>query len=157
MAEMNVIRFVVIVDQLFTRSKSGAVWGRIYFEIDEGQFFPNREWTDLVAAFSRGWLDCLLQLAQGTTLRSTVPFYDGPFQVDIVAYSPGLVKLSFLGREDVRHSATAAIDALLKDGLSAAEKVLRNCQQLGWNNQDTEALETLLMQGANALARLGGA
>ena len=154
---MTPIRLVATFDQLFTRAKSGAVWGRIYFEIDDGQFFPNNEWTDLLVAFSCGWLDCLLQIAQGKTLKATVPFYDGPFAVDAAVNSPGVVQLSFVARETVKYAAKSAIETLLKDAVSAAGQVLTNCRDKGWTNKDTEALETLLTEGANVLAKFRSA
>src|SRR5438552_681734 len=80
----------------FGRSKSGAIWGTIYFQIGDNQFFPGKGWTDLVAAFVAGWLDGLLLVTTGTVAKQRVPFFDGPFAVDISMPQKCLANLSFV-------------------------------------------------------------
>jgi len=152
MAEMTSIRVRVIIDEFFTRSKSGAVWGRIYFEIGDDQFFPNKEWTDLVAAFSRGWLAGLLQIADRATTKERIPFYDGPFFVDASVSGPGVLDLKFCREEVVKHSASAGLRDSLQDAISISEQLLGHCRSRGWANADTEILETLVTQGTRVLA-----
>ena len=72
--------FLVIgEDRFFGRSKSGAIWGTIDFQIGDNQFFPGKGRTDLVAAFVAGWLDGLLLVTTGTVENQRVQFFDSPF------------------------------------------------------------------------------
>jgi hypothetical protein len=151
-AEVTSIQLRVRIDEFFKRSESGAIWGRVYFEIGDGSFFPDPGWTDLVAAFLRTWLGGLLQIAGETTTKERVPFYDGPFAVDVSLSSLGLLELGFVRKGTVRYSAEARIENLLQDAVSAAGQLLTNCQQKGWTNADTEALALLMEQGARTLA-----
>ena len=152
---MTPIKLMLTFDRFFTRSKSGAIWGRIYFEIGDGQFFPSNEWTDLVAAFMRGWLWGLLQIADGAATEESVPFYDGPFSVKVSANRAGVLGLSFVGREVVTGSATAGIKSLLQEAATITEQLLAHCQEKEWNNDDIEALPLLLAR-AERIARVSG-
>ncbi len=70
---------VVKEDQSFARSKSGTIWGTIYFQIGDNQFFPGKGWTDMVAAFVAAWLEGLVRVTNGTVANQRVHFFDGPF------------------------------------------------------------------------------
>jgi hypothetical protein len=65
---MRTLRLTVVDDKFFTRSKSGAIWGRVYFEIGDS-FFPDKGWTDLIAAFTTAWLEALTRIATGSVPR----------------------------------------------------------------------------------------
>ena len=146
------IHVKVTFDELFTRSRSGAIWGRVYFEIGDDDSFPNREWTDLVAAFLRIWLEVLLRSVQVGEESQRAEFLDGPFGVDMSTGSHGLLHLSFVGRDVVRYSIDAKVADLLQDAVSAVQQLIRKCEEKGWANADTEGLKSLVRQATKTLA-----
>jgi hypothetical protein len=137
---------VVEEDRFFARSTSGAIWGTIYFQIGDNQFFPGKGWTDLVAAFVAGWLDGLRAVRTGTVENHRVQFFDGPFAVDISMPQKGLASLSFVHNEESKFSKVAEIKHLRKHAVSVGRDLLLACQQRGWSNGDTEAIANLLQQ-----------
>jgi hypothetical protein len=139
------VLLVVEEDQFFTRSKYGAIWGTVYFQIGERQF-PGRGWTDLVAAFVGVWLRELLRATQGISRTVRVPFFDGPYAVDISMPQKGLANLSFVHDEIPVVSKTVDINHLLAHGHSVASELLSQCQRRQWSNQDTETLARVLKQ-----------
>jgi hypothetical protein len=145
---MKPVQLKIPIDHFFTRSSSGTIWGRIYFEIESDQVFPERGWTDMAAAFAGNWLRTLIELADGSATSSSIPFYDGPFTVAISKRKPGFVELAFSRRESVKHSTTARIELLLRNAIDVAHELLANCEQRGWSNADTEALTIGAKQGS---------
>lgn len=137
---------VVQEDGFFTRSKSGSIWGTVYFQIGESQFFPDKGWTDLVAAFVGGWLEGLLRIAEGISMKERVAFFDGPFAVDISMPQRGLVDLSFVHRDKPALSKAVEIKHLLAHGHSVARELLSLCQQRQWSDDDTETLARIVKQ-----------
>jgi hypothetical protein len=151
-AEMSEVRLKTPIDQTFTRAKSGVVWGRIYFEIDCGQFFPNSEWTDMVVAFELAWLRALLVFAEKRSSSESVRFYDGPFTVNLSANDLGSIELSLIHKEIARTVLKVTIESLLQNAVLVAEQLLSSCSGRDWSNADTEALATLL-EGARRRLR----
>jgi hypothetical protein len=141
---MSDIRLKTPIDQSFTRAKSGAVWGRIYFEIDSAEFFPDIEWTDMAVAFEVAWLRALFGLAEKQSVYECVRFYDGPFTVSVSLEGLGVVKLSLIHKEVVRSVVEASIESLLQDAILGAKESLAACVERNWNNADSEALAALL-------------
>jgi hypothetical protein len=137
---------VVEEDRFFARSKSGAIWGTIYFQIGDNQFFPGKGWTDLVAAFVAGWLDGLLQVTTGTVPNQRVHFLDGPFAVDISMPQKGLANLNFVHNDESKLFTVAEVKHLRAHAVSVGRELLLACQQKGWNNKGTEAIASLIQQ-----------
>src|ERR1700722_3881592 len=81
--EWKTVQLVFVVDQFLKQSKHGSIWGTIYFQIADSEFFPERGWTDLVGAFLRNWLDALISVAEGNAQKEEAPFLDGPLSVHI--------------------------------------------------------------------------
>ena len=133
-------------DEFFTRSKGGAIWGTVYFQIGDSQFFPGKGWTDLVAAFVAVWVEGLLRVAKGISEKERVPFFDGPFAVDISMPQKGLVNLSFVRDETPVLSKTVEIKHLLAHGHSGAHELLSRCQHRQWSNRDTENLARVVKE-----------
>jgi hypothetical protein len=148
---MTVILVTLVDDEMFHRSKLGAIWGTIYFQIDNDKFFPGQGWTDLSAAFARVWLEATLQFANATMDKKRVPFFDGPLAVDISAKSDGYVCLDFIHKDAVKVTTTAKIQDLLENALAVGSLLLQNCRARGWSNSDTEALEALTERGYRTL------
>lgn len=144
-AWLNVL-LVVQEDEFFTRSKHGTIWGTVYFQIGENEFFPSQGWTDLVAAFVGAWAEGLVRVAQGISKQERVPFFDGPFAVDISIRQKGFVDLSFVRDEKSTLSRTVEIKHLLAHGHSIARELLSLCQRRQWSNRDTETLARILEQ-----------
>jgi len=128
------------VDQHFTRAKSGTIWGTVYFELDEGQFFPNQDWTDLTVACVRNWLEMTLTLAEGTVSSNDIPFYDGPVRIEATATDSGMVDLRFLHRDVVKYTAKANSRDLLDNALMVGRQLMANCAERNWSNRDTDSL-----------------
>ena len=140
---LNVL-LVVEDDKFFTRSKSGAIWGTVYFQIGEGEFFPDQGWTDLVAAFVGAWMEGLIRVADGNSKQERIPFFDGPFAIDISMPEKEFVNLSFARYEKSVISKTVEIKHLLAHGQSIARELLSQCQKRQWSTPDTETLDRIL-------------
>jgi hypothetical protein len=146
---MSDIRLKTPIDQSFTRAKSGVVWGRIYFEIDNTESFPDSEWTDMAVAFEVAWLRALVGLAEKQSVFESVRFYDGPFAVSLSLEGLGMVKLSLIHKEVVRSVVEASIESLLQNAILGAKESLSACAERNWNNADSEALAALLKRVAH--------
>lgn len=151
---MMTVQLISTYDEFFDRSKSGAIWGRVYFQIGHSEFFPEKGWTDLVAAFLRGWLGVIVGVCDGKVTRETVHFLDGPLEVGIAAVGAHVVELSFLHRGARKLSALTEVKGLLKNALLVTEELLDRCREKNWTNQDTEVLAELAKQGMLALERM---
>ncbi len=138
------VRLVVQEDEFFALSKHGAIWGTVYFQIGENQFFPGQGWTDLVAAFVGAWVEGLVRVAEGISKQERVPFFDGPFAVDISLQEKGFVNLNFVRDEKSLISKTVEIKHLLVHGQSVARELLSKCQLRQWSNRDTETLDRIV-------------
>jgi len=152
-AQPKMIQLVFTVDQFFKRSRSGATWGTVYFQIGNDEFFPERGWTDLVSAFLRIWLQALISIADGSAKRVNVPFLDGPLAVFLSSHDKNLVELCFVHREATKYSAIVTTKELLHNAVAVAEEFIAVCGQRGWADGDTEALAALTRQGARTLSR----
>ena len=140
------VLLVIEDDGFFARSKSGAIWGTVYFQIGESQFFPGKGWTDLVAAFVAVWVERLVRVAEGVSKTERVEFFDGPFAVDISMQQKGLVNLSFVHNEKSVLSKTVEIKQLLAHGHAVALELLSQCHNRKWSDDDTETLARLVKQ-----------
>jgi hypothetical protein len=138
------VLLVVQEDEFFSRSKHGTIWGTVYFQIGEDEFFPGQGWTDLVAAFVGAWMEGLIRVADGNSKQERIPFFDGPFAVDISMPQKGFVKLSFVRDEKSLLSKTVEIRHLLAHGQSVARELLSQFQKRGWSNPDTETLDRIV-------------
>jgi hypothetical protein len=123
------VLLVVQEDKSFALSKHGTIWGTVYFQIGENQFFPGQGSTDLVAAFVGAWVEGLVRVAEGISKQERVPFFDGPFAIDISMPEKGFVNLSFVRDEKSVISKTVEIKHLLAHGQSVARKLLSQCQK----------------------------
>jgi hypothetical protein len=140
-------------DNFLARSKLGTIVGTIYFEIGEDQFFPEKGWTDLIIAFSRSWLEALLQIADGSVVKENIPFFDGPLAVSVSVNSPGVAQLDFIHRETVKVSTAGRIQDLLENALAVANFLLKICHEKGWADTDTEVLAGLMKRGFQILSQ----
>ena len=137
-------------DRFFTRSKHGAIWGTIYFQVDR-QFFPDERWTDMPVAFVRAWLETLTQIANRIKVEDSVPFFDGPVEVRISTSDGTLANLTFVHKGKVTVSATEEIKRLLENAVATADLLLRSCRQKGWANADSEPLAALTRRHSRSL------
>jgi hypothetical protein len=141
------VLLVVEDGKFFTRAKSGAIWGTVYFQVGDNQFFPQKGWTDLVAGFVAPWLEGLLRVTKGISAKERVCFFDGPFAVDISLTQKGLLNLSFVHREKSELSEVVEVKQLLAHSDSVARELCsKRREHKGWNNQDTDALAALIRQ-----------
>jgi len=130
--EMTIVRLLIFDDGLLSRSQSGTVWGRIFFDLGTTSF-PDVGWSDLVIVVTNAWIEGLFQITAGTTKTMKVFFMDGPLAVNASTAGPGLVKLDFLHKDRIKHSVIARLDELVKDAISAGENLLSICRQHGWS------------------------
>lgn len=128
---MTAVHLKVCDDELLSRSKSGAIWARIYFDLDN-RSFPEQGWSDLALAITVAWLEALQKVSEGAAVETKVFFMDGPAHVQISFAQTGIAKLDFIHREIVKHSLVANLDALLRDGILAGQALLALCQRHGW-------------------------
>lgn len=149
------VQMKAVDDKFFTRSKSGAIWGRVYFEIGN-EAFPDSGWTDLVTSFSQAWLEALTRIASGAETKERAWFMDGPFAVDIFANGGDLLKLTFLHREAAKQSAEADVGDLLENAITVSKQVLGSCKKRGWADRDVSNLEEAIQRGVKVLLGLKG-
>ena len=142
----------VFDDELLSRSRSGTVWGRIYFELG-GDFFPDPGWSDMTVAFSDAWLSALMQIASTRSKTERVYFMDGPFSVVIHSERSGLVQVDLLHETSVKHSARVSLEQALKDAISVCERLISICHAHNWTN-DRDYLR-LIATLASALKQTG--
>jgi hypothetical protein len=137
---------VVEENEFFARSKSGTIWGTIYFQIGDSQFFPDKGWTDMVAAFVAVWLEALIRVTNGTVANERVHFFDGPFAVDFSVSQKGQVNLTFLHNEEPKLSTMAEVQQLRAHAVSVGQDLLSACQRRGWSDRDTQTIASLVQQ-----------
>jgi hypothetical protein len=130
---MTTVRLLVFDDELLSRSKSGTVWGRIFFDLG-AQSFPDNGWSDLVVVVTNAWIEGLLRIKAHTTETTKVSFMDGPLLVSISPTGSGLVQLDFIHKDCVKHSAITSFDELLQDAISAGKNLLDICRHHGWSS-----------------------
>jgi hypothetical protein len=148
------VRLLVFDDELLSVSKSGSVWGRIYFDLGD-RAFPDKGWSDLAVAVATAWLEALIQLTSAATRRERVHFMDGPLAVDVSLSSSGSVNLDFIHNDTIRHSAVARIDELLQNAVSSGDALLAICKHHGWSSDSAfPELIVNVQKGVEALARL---
>ncbi len=153
-SQMAKVLLVSTYDELFTRANSGAIWGRIYFQFGDDQYFPERGWTDLAVAFVRNWLEAINKISAGLSTNENVHFFDGPFEVALAVTDSGLIELSFLHDATPKLSALESAKDLLNNALAVAQELLARCREKGWSNHDTNALASLIGQGILILNRM---
>jgi hypothetical protein len=154
-AELKPFRLVLVEDQFFRQSKLGAIWGTLYFQLGDNEFFPERGWTDLVGAFLRIWLGALISISDGSQLKQSAPFLDGPLAVHLSSYDKNLVELHFVHKGTTRCSATATTEDLLKNSIAVAKEFLVLCRKRGWGNEDTDAVADLCEEATRTLGQAG--
>ncbi len=77
---------------------------------------------------------------------------DGPFEIKIAPGKPGWVHLNFAHRGVIKHSATAPLDLLIRDAISAADKLMGICAGHGWSDSaDCSRLATNLALAIKSL------
>jgi hypothetical protein len=122
----------------FSLAPRAAQFGeRCISRLVKNEFFPGKGWTDLVAAFVGAWVQGLVRVAHGSSQQERVPFFDGPFAVDISMRQKGFVDLSFVRVEKSTLSRTVDIKHLLAHGHSVGSELLSLCRQRQWNNRGT--------------------
>jgi hypothetical protein len=134
------VLLVVENDKFFDRSRSGTIWGTVYFQIGENEFFPEKGWTDISPAFVAAWLNGLLLVSQGISKQERVPFFDGPLEIIISMPQKGFLELRFTHREKTKITKKVNVQGLLAHTASVARELLSNCPRRGWHNKDTETL-----------------
>jgi hypothetical protein len=145
------VRLLVFDDELLSRSKTGTVWGRIYFDLGD-LAFPEKGWSDMAVVFLNSWLEAITQVAAAGTCTERVYFMDGPLAVDICVNAPGLANLTFLHKDIVRRLATARVDGLLQNAVSAGLEMLAICKRHGWSDDsDFLRLVSNVERGAKVL------
>ena len=135
------LRLNVFDDELLSRSRSGTVWGRIYFELS-GDYFPDPGWSDMTVVFSDAWLRALVQIASTRSKTEQVHFMDGPFSVIIHSDRSGSAQVDLLHETSVKHSARVLLEQALKDAISVCERLISICQAHNWTD-DTDYLRLL--------------
>ena len=148
------IRLVFEMDQFFNQSKTGAISGTIYLHIGDNEFFPERNWTDMVGAFLRVWLSALIAVADGTQQREYAPFFNGPVEVFLSSHDKLAVELNFVHREVTKYFAITTTKELMQKAITVAEKFLDVCRKRGWADDDIEGVTALTGQASQMLGQL---
>lgn len=148
------VRLRVFDDELLNCSKSGTVWGRIYFDVGDSSF-PDKGWSDMAVAVASAWLSGLIEVASIDSQKDRVYFMDGPASVEVTLGRNGLVNLDFLHKDSVKYSAKESLDGLLQDAIFAGDHLLTICKNHGWYGiSDTEKLTLTVHRGREVLENL---
>jgi hypothetical protein len=148
------IRLLVFDDEVLSCSKSGTIWGRVYFDLGD-EDFPGRGWSDMVVAFVAAWQSALVQLARLDKHKERVYFMDGPYAIDVTLCGEGTVTLDFIHDDATKDSRKTRIDALLRNAVSVSDQLLSICKVRGWlDGNDIHELIVTRQQGVEILATL---
>ncbi len=73
----------VVIDTRSVRcSATGTVTGAVFVNLGE-KSFPEEDWSDLVLAVVRGWIEAVLRLLENQSDTSELMFLDGPFWLQV--------------------------------------------------------------------------
>jgi hypothetical protein len=139
---------LVANSQELERSKSGTIWGRVYFQVDD-RSFPDQGWTDIAIGFTEAWLNALTRILSGAC-EQTVRFLDGPFAVQLLAEGEDRVAVNFFHKEIPIGKAGALITDLMENAVSVSKSLLLACRQNAWSDNDVTEL-VLAVRKAEAL------
>jgi hypothetical protein len=141
---MDVLKLVIPTGSL-RRSKSGAIYGQVGFQLGT-EMFPGPGWSDLAVAFLRAWILAIVRLCGSKTRSDRVRFMDGPYWTDLEKSmtDSDTVRVEFvcerLKGPIVQHSTTTSLGGLLHDAVQLGQVVLTACHEMGWYNSDIEEL-----------------
>jgi hypothetical protein len=135
----------IIVDPKTIRSGGvGPATGDIWITL--GQLaFPMKDWNDFVVVILEAWASALVRLLHGVSKHERLHFMDGPYVVEIVCLSEGVLQLRAI--ESGRHEK-ACVDAralpLVESLLAGSEGILSACRDKGCWSTDAERLNAFL-------------
>jgi hypothetical protein len=123
-------------------SSSGLITGKISIKIEE-QYYPEKEWNDLILTILSWWADELESFISDNSKEVNFLFMDGPFEVKLYDIN-GLTDVIFLnnGREEGLHriETEELKTKALKGILEAIHSVLNVCNLKKWSNDEIKKL-----------------
>lgn len=124
------------------KSATGNIWLKL-----EGCDFPARGWNDFIVVLMGWWANALLRLVRGDCTHEIIPFMDGPYAVEVIMSSPGMLRFQAVQGQD-RNMAIAfgeqSVDDFIKALIFQGQEVLDACRRQSWWSKDAEILETAL-------------
>jgi len=130
----------------YQQSSSGAVFGSIWFEVRD-QAFPEANWSDIVLAVLRGWLEQVEKLADKKLKQGNLFFMDGPFEVHILKQENERWRLIFLKRGGKVYDVVEVNPTELVDLIVGASVIaIKGCLEKNFESKDLRILKTLVQR-----------
>lgn len=141
---MNSPVAVMVDSDSLAISRSGAITGRIWIEVDDAAF-PEAGWSDFPVVLLTWWLEQLSTLVDGSSSSAELRFMDGPFAFRVEWRSETESYGSLLRDGQGMPTAALVMPAnLLGATRRAAAEVIRVCDERGWATDDTMCLRMTL-------------
>jgi hypothetical protein len=144
---------IVVDKDSFQQTRLGTISGLIWVEHDR-VCFPEKQWSDLIAAVIRGWLEDITKLVSGSKKDAELWFMDGPFQIRVSSLNPNLWLLSL----ENRRSSTQLLQFESKPSqfvgelLKASSIVVDSCKKKNFVSSDIEHIERRQAQLAGLIS-----
>jgi hypothetical protein len=137
-SEFSLITF----PETFVKSSRDLVTGEISVRLGDTSF-PDAHWNDFVVVIMSWWLEEILKIVTGTGTRSYCRFMDGPywFAIDVRPHDRMVVRCMEKRKVETCTSEGVCVrESVLSAMLSAADVVIRKCQEESWFSSDLESL-----------------
>ena len=141
---MNDLKLTIPKESLH-RSKSGVIYGQVYFQLGT-EAFPDPRWSDLAVAFVLAWIAAIVRLCGSRNGAERVRFMDGPYWVDLSKSTLNgdtvvvQMVVDRLKGPVASHSVTTSLGGLFSESVELAQEVLATCRAKGWNNSEIDEL-----------------
>jgi hypothetical protein len=131
--------------------KGGNITGEIWLEV-AGFEFPEMHWSDFPVIILDWWLDALFKLWSEKKRRGECLFMDGSYSFEVSKEEDAFVLRCFSDTHSTKKcewEGVIDLTELLRQVLSTASVLLKECRGRGWTTADTEVLESkwVLMDG----------
>jgi hypothetical protein len=123
------------------RYSHGSITGIVIIRID-GVSLPSVGWRDFPVVILSWWLEPVSTILQGKSCVWDCRFMDGPITVRMEQQHDDAWTLRCLRDDRIQFEASVSCGAFIRSLLDAAQQILRECQQRGWQSRDIETLDS---------------
>lgn len=144
---MNNIKLLINEDS-FSISKSQAVFGEIYFKMDN-ECFPEIKWNDFIVIIMKWWIQNFIEIIDADIYQTfELAFMDGPFLVRGVKIDNDTISLDFLkskikGEETIINTKCSILEFKILL-INAAKVVLETVERRNWDTKETVELKEIV-------------
>jgi hypothetical protein len=134
--------WVIVRPETLKRSPRDSISGVVFIKLDH-RAFPEKEWSDLIVAVLRMWVESFTALLEGSMSQAELNFMDGPFLVRLTPAGPHHLTVELVeGTESEAVSGSAVVGTLaaLEAVAGAVDQVLAACSSNLWWSRDIDHL-----------------